>query len=163
MNAGFSYFHADQRGSWHTCLEKLDKVGQMAMIRGVLGWSNQQKEAMSARAKRVGFSPTQAHSDSEQKLRKLKGGTRPGRLGRLPENFLFSSVDPNTSLVEQAVESFTAGLRVMGPVSYFCEGESPLDEVPESASERSSLCRRRRLSSMLSMIMVVPLYFMNQR
>lgn len=51
----------------------------------------------------------------------------------------------------------------MGPASYFCEGESPSDEVLESASERSSLCRRRRLSSMLSMIMVVPLYFMNQR
>jgi hypothetical protein len=68
-------------------LRSVDKVEQMAIITSVLGWSNQQKEAMSARAKRVGFSPTQAHSDSEQKLRKLKGGTRPGRLGRLPENF----------------------------------------------------------------------------
>jgi hypothetical protein len=57
------------------------------MIRGVLGWSNRQKEAMSARAKQVGLSPTQAHSDSEQKLRKLEGGTRPGRPERLPENF----------------------------------------------------------------------------
>jgi hypothetical protein len=36
---------------------------------------------------------------------------------------------------------------VLGPVSYFCEGESLSDEVPESASECSSLCRRRRLLS----------------
>jgi hypothetical protein len=64
------------------------------MIRGVLGWSNRQKEAMSARAKRVGLSPTQAHSDSEQKLGKLKGGTRPGRPERLPENFFVPSVAP---------------------------------------------------------------------
>jgi hypothetical protein len=87
MNAGFSYPHADKRGSWHTCLEKVDKVEEMAIIEGVLGWSNQQEEAMSARAKQVGLLPTRAHSDSEQKLRKLKGGTRLGRLGRLPENF----------------------------------------------------------------------------
>jgi hypothetical protein len=87
MNAGFSYSHADQRGSWHTCLKRLDKVEEMAMIRGVLGWPNRQEEAMSARAKQVGLLPTQAHSDSEQKLRKLEGGTRLGRLGRLPGNF----------------------------------------------------------------------------
>jgi hypothetical protein len=87
MNAGFSYVRADQRGPWHTCLKRLDKVEEMAMIRGVLGWPNRQEEAMSARAKQVGLLPTQAHSDSEQKLRKLEGGTRLGRLGRLPENF----------------------------------------------------------------------------
>jgi hypothetical protein len=86
MNAGFSYFHADQRGPWYARLKRLDKVEEMAIIRGVLGWSNQQEEAMSARAKQVGLLPTQAHSDSEQKLGKLKGGTRLGRLGRLPEN-----------------------------------------------------------------------------
>ena len=87
MNAGFSYVRADQRGPWHTCLKRLDKVEEMAMIRGVLGWPNRQEEAMSARAKQVGLLPTQAHSDSEQKLRKLEGGTRLGRLGRLPENY----------------------------------------------------------------------------
>jgi len=67
--------------------KRLDKVEEMAIIRGVLGWPNRQEEAMSARAKQVGLLPTQAHSDSEQKLRKLEGGTRLGRLGRLPENF----------------------------------------------------------------------------
>src|SRR5512137_149562 len=94
MNAGFSYLHADQRGCGHTCLKTVDNLEEMAIIKGVLGLSNRQKEAMSARAKRVGLSPTQAHSDSEQKLRKLKGGTRPGRLGRLPENFLVFLISP---------------------------------------------------------------------
>ncbi len=97
----------------------LDKIEEMAMIRGVLGWSNRQKEAMSARAKRVGLSPTQAHSDSEQKLGKLKGGTRPGRPERLPENFFVLLNCPRTTVIAPTAVSFTAGVRVMAPMAYF--------------------------------------------
>ena len=101
MNAGFSYFHADQRGSWHTCLKRLDKVEEMAIIRGVLGWSNQQEAAISTRAKQVGLLPT-AYSNTEEKHRTLKGGAVPGRLGRLPENFKGAVVGPLLFCAEMA-------------------------------------------------------------
>jgi hypothetical protein len=64
-------------------LESLDAIRNSVTIKGVLGWSNQQEAAISARAKQVGLLPT-ACSNLDEKHRKLEGGTVPRRLERSP-------------------------------------------------------------------------------